>query len=482
MSVEKPKIMLYRTALTLTAVLGFYSAIQAQNISIRPGPEKIGMNEVYTITIEVQNERIRDHDPFPDIQGFRKLGTSSSTSTSIVNGQYSITQSLTQNYLPQREGTFSLPSFSMKINGQDTRVAGTNIQVGPPAQQRGPVDPFEEMLGRRQPQEFIDVKEDAFFALTVDKKDIYVGEGVNVTLGFYVAETNRAELAFYETGKQLAEIRKKLTPINCWEESFTIERLEREDVTLNNRRYGRYRLMESVFYPFNTDEIIFPSVSLQMIKYKIAANPSFFGRSRQEDIATFYTKPQKVRVKALPPHPLRETMPVGRYELSEEISEKSPQTGQSFTYRFSIFGEGNLSAIDRPSLNPGDVFEFYPPNVFQNVNRASHRVTGSKTFNYFVIPKEPGEYNLGDFIHFVYFDPVRARYDTLQSSYILNVSGESKKNAAISSIDLGSFYDLIESEGNLLKSRQASDPLKLFANLAIFAMLALSIALLLKRK
>lgn len=471
-----------RSLLLLTLWLGVYSAARAQNIAIRLGPDKIGLNEPYTITIEVQNERIREHDPFPDIRGFRKLGTSSSTSTSMVNGQYSLTQSITQNYMPEREGRFTLPAFSMLVNGQELRSPGAGITVGPPVQQQTQIDPFEEMLGRRQPQEFIDVKEDAFFALTVDKKEVYVGEGINATLGFYVAETNRAELSFYETGKQLAEIRKKLTPGNCWEESFTIERLEREDVTLNGRRYGLYRIMESVFYPFNAVEIQFPSVPLQMIKYKVAKNPTFFGRNRQEEVATFYSKPQRVRVKALPPHPLRETVPVGRYELREELPLSTAVTGQSLSYRFSIVGEGNLTAIDKPLVAATDILEFYPPNVYQNINRGNHRVTGSKSFNYFIIPKEPGQHRLGDFIRLVYFDPVRARYDTLQSNTVLQVTGESKKNASISSIDLGTFYDLIESENNRLRPLAAGDPLKLFANMAIFAMLALSIALLVKRK
>ena len=63
-----------------------------------------------------------------------------------------------------------------------------------------------------------------FFALSTDKSEVFVGEGFTLTLAFYVAETNRAGLSFYNTSEQLAEIKKTITPANCWEENFNIEK------------------------------------------------------------------------------------------------------------------------------------------------------------------------------------------------------------------------------------------------------------------
>ena len=469
-----------------TLIFGFCGRIYAQNIKIILGPDEVGLNQAFTITLEVENDRIKDYGEFPNIPGFQKMGTSSSSSTNIINGQYSYTQSVTQNYRPQQEGVYTLRPFNMEVNGQQVNSPGKKIKVGAPVQQQRKFDPFsydpfEDFFGNKEPQNFVDVKDDAFLALSVDKDQVYVGEGLTVSLGFYVAESNRAELSFYETGQQLADIKKMITPSNCWEENFNIERLNREDVIINNRRYGRYKIFQATFYPFNTDTIYFPAVPLKMIKYKVAKNPSFFGRNRQEDYKTYYSKPKRILVKELPPFPLRESVPVGRYRLSDKISSKTLTTGQSFNYQFNVVGEGNISAIDKPNVKNSDNFEFYPPNIHQNINRSNNHVRGSKSFDYYAIPNEPGEYNIGDYIQLIYFDPAEARYDTLKSDITVKVVGESKKNVSISSNDLGTFYNLIDLESNKLVSLHHDDLIKLITNIFIFLMLGLTVYYIFKR-
>lgn len=472
--------MKIKVFIVLTIFLGISIKIQAQNIKINLGPDEIAMNQYFTITLEVNNERLQGYDNFPEIKGFRKMGTSSSSSTNIINGKYSFIQSITQNYAALNEGTFRLPPFSMKVNGKKVNSPGKTIKVGAPKQQQRSkdpfaYDPFEDFFGRKKSQEFIEIRDDAFLALTVDKDQVYVGEGFVVTLGFYVAATNRADLSFYETGQQLAEIKKKIIPANCWEEDFNIQRLNREDVIINNKRYGRYKIFQAAFYPFNPGTILFPKVSLKMIKYKVAKNPTFFGSNRKEDFKTFYSKPKVVKVRSLPPHPLREKVPVGRYRMKEEISSNHLKTGQSFNYKFSVIGAGNISAIDKPEVKNDGVFDFYSPNISQNIIRSNNRVRGSKTFTYYAIPNEPGTYQLGDYISLIYFDPVKEKYDTLKSTSVIKVTGESKRNQVITSNDLGSFYDITDMESNKLTGYQRDDLVKLLTNIFLLIMLGLTI-------
>ena len=84
--------------------------------------------------------------------------------------------------------------------------------------------------------EFVEIKEDAFLALTTNKDEVYVGEGVNTTLSFFVSHDNRAQLQFYELDRQLGEILKKIKPTNCWEENFNIENIDGESVKINGRK------------------------------------------------------------------------------------------------------------------------------------------------------------------------------------------------------------------------------------------------------
>ena len=465
-----------------------FSAI-AQEINIKLGPSEIGENQAWTITITVSNERLESYDNFPDIEGFQKRGTSSSSSTQIINGQISSSQSITMTYVPLKQGTFRVPSFTMTINGKQISSSGTTVKVGPPIQRQRSRDPFRSLFDRdpfddftgRGETEFIDIDEDAFLALTTNKSEIYVGEGVTATLSFFVAENNRAPLQFFELGKQLTSLLKDIRPENCWEENFNIENINGEPVEINRKRYTQYKIYQGAFYPLNAEDIKFPSLGLKMIKYKVAKNPSFFGQNRQEDYKTFYSKAKTVKVKQLPPHPLKDVVAVGDYHLNEELNTNNLETGQSFAYSFNIYGEGNVSAVNKPDVNSDEDFDFYEPNVSQNVNRRGGRVTGAKSFSYFGIPKEPGTYNLGDYFNWIFFNPNNGKYDTLRSEQTIVVTGESKKNESIQSNDLGSFYDEIEFADNELVSLDRDEWVKIFANLLILGMLVTSAVIFFKK-
>ena len=476
----------------LFVVLSFFLSLYGKaqdNIHITLGPDEIGENQAWTIHVSVSNEQLKSYDNFPDIEGFRKRGTSTQSQTSIVNGQMSTTQGIIMTYTPLKQGTFTLNPFKMKINGQIISSNGKKIKVGPPiqVQARDPFrsffdrDPFEDAFGNRRETEFVDVKDDAFLALSISKDAVYIGEGFNTTLSFYVSESNRAPMQFHELGQQLSEILKKLRPSACWEENFNIENIEGESVQIGNKHYTQYKIYQAVYYPLNNQPVEFPSVGLKMIKYKVAKNPTFFGQNRQEDFKTFYSKPKTVKVKELPPHPLRDVVAVGDYRMEEKITSSAGETGKSLAYNFNIYGEGNISAIEKPLVEKGQVFDFFEPNVKQSITRDHGRVTGTKAFSYFIIPQEPGNFDLKDYIQWIYFNPRKNAYDTLQSKVSLVISGESKKNDVISSNDGGSFYDRIALADNALQATHPNPWFKISIHALAFLMIGASVWLIFRK-
>ena len=170
---------------------------QAQAIQIVLGPDEIGENQSWTITVSIQNDKFKSHDyVFPEIYGFRKRGTSSQSQTSIINGQVSSSQSVTMTYLPTKQGTYTVQAFRMNINGQAINSPGKKVKVGPPVQtQRDPFtyDP-NDFFGKNNATEFVDIKEDAFLAVSTNKSEVYVGEGFTTTLSFYVADKKSCAL------------------------------------------------------------------------------------------------------------------------------------------------------------------------------------------------------------------------------------------------------------------------------------------------
>lgn len=485
------EVLIIRMKQAFLLLIAFFSIhfAKAQNIQISLGPDEIGQNQAWTITVTVNNDRIKNYDNFPDIEGFQKRGTSSSSQTNIINGQISSSQSIIMTYVPTRQGSVNVPSFKMKVNDQLLSVTGKKIKVGAPVQvqQMDPFrsffdrDPMSDFFGRNEPTEFIDIKEEASLALTTSKDEVYVGEGFTATLSFLIADNNRAPMQFHDLGKQLSEILKKIRPTNCWEENFNIENIEGEPIRIGNKNYTQYKIYQATFFPLNNQQVNFPSVGLEMIKFKVAKNPSFFGQNRKEDFKTFYSKPKSVHVKELPPHPLRDAVAVGNYKLDERLAKNQLQTGQSVLYDFNVYGEGNISSIEKPNLANVSNFDFYEPNIKQSINREAGHVTGTKSFSYFMIPKEPGTYKLGDNFQWVFFNPHSKKYDTLKSQQVVTVTGESFKNQSIVSNDLGSFYERIDTADNTVKTISNSDWTKWVIDGFIIIILAAATFVILKK-
>jgi hypothetical protein len=458
----------------------------AQDVIIELGPDEIALNETFSIKVTLSNDKIKSYDEFPDILGFQKQGISQSSSMNIVNGQVSSTNSIIQYYKPTRKGEFTLDSFSVKINGNAYSSSGKKLVVidpRPAQRQSGVYDPFDDLFGQRNRQEpeYIEVEDDAFFASSIDKEEVFVGEGFNVSLAFYMSETNQAPFQFYEPGRQLDEILKKMKPSNAWEENFNITNIQPERVTFNGKNWVKYKVYEATFFPFSDGEITIPSISWEMIKYRVAKNPTFFGSNRLEDFKTFYSSAKTIKVKPLPQHPLRNEVSVGVFQLKENITSFEVQTGEGFTYNFGISGEGNINSISPPKTRQIHKLNTFDPNVRQQINRGMGKIRGIKEYNYYLTINEPGQVRLADHFEWIYFNPVLANYDTLRPSAIIQVSGESKVNQAISNQRLGGIYDLIEVESNKLSFKKYKYYFSLFINLLLVGSVILLAVLIMKK-
>lgn len=425
-----------------------------QEVKVDLGPDQIGINETFTIKVTLSNEKIKAYDQFPEIAGFQKQGISQSSATNIINGQMSSSNSIIQYYKPTKKGQFTLGKFSIAINGKPYSSPGKRITVTDAASSASAgggttFDPFADFFGRsNEIPEFVEIADDAFFSVGIDKSEIYAGEGFTMDISFFMSEQNQAPFQFHEAGKQLDAILKKLKPANAWEENFSITTIEPQTVELNGKRWVKFKVFESTFFPFSEGKIQIPRVPWEMIKYKIAKNPSLFGANRQEDFKTFYSAPQVITVKPLPPHPLKSEVAVGVYQLRENFTTLEAKTGEGVAYNFGIAGVGNINSLAAPKRLPGTNLNTFDPNVRQQINRGYGRVSGIKEFDYFITLNEAGEYPLDQYFNWIYFDPEREVYDTLKPKAIIQVSGESKVNEALSGQRLGGIYDKIATESN----------------------------------
>ncbi|EPR65827.1 BatD family protein [Cyclobacterium qasimii] len=479
---------LTKKLLLFVCLLGLFSlSAHAQEVIIELGENEVALNETFTIKVIVSGDKIRSYDQLPEIPGFQKQGISQSSSMNIVNGQMSSTNSVIQYYKPLRKGQFSLQAFKIAINGISASSSGTSITVVDArsnAQSNRALDPFDDLFGRTNPDqpEYVEVEDDAFFSLTVSKDEVYVGEGFSVSFAFYMSESNQAPFNFHEPGKQLERIINEIKPGNAWEENFNITSIQPERVEFGGKKWTKYKVYEANFYPFNAGTVDFPSVGWEMIKYKVAKNPSFFGSNRLQDFKTFYSQPKAIKVKELPPHPLKNEVSVGNYRLRENFSNMEVQTGEGFTYDFIITGEGNISSIRPPKVNKGQKLNTFDPNEQVQINRGRGKVTGMKEFSYFITLNEAEVVPLKDHFEWIYFNPQLAEYDTLIPQAVVSVTGESRINQAISSSRLGGLYDLIEVEDNKLLNQGYKSYFSSLINILLLLALILLAYLIVKKK
>ncbi|MBC5774001.1 BatD family protein [Pontibacter sp. KCTC 32443] len=476
--------------LTLLFLLLLPGALLAQQISIALGKSPLPLNQYYTIGIKLQDQALKEYSPFPEIEGFKKSTKYSSTETIITGGSTTKILTIYQNYAPLAEGEFVLKPFSMKVNGQTVQSPGTTIVVKPMTATVTPGTNVPDLIApEEEPEttidaqpEYIEKDDNAFLTLYTNKNEVYVGEGFTAALYFYLAAEDQQLLEFYDFTNQITGILRQLKQPNVWEEAFEVTEITPENVLVEGKPYLRFKLYESVLYPINLQPIRFPQLSLKMLKYKVAKKPNLLNNERQEGYKTYFAREREIKVKQLPPHPLRDAVPVGNYRLREQLSQQKGQVNKSLTYLFQVEGEGNLAAIMPPVPEAPSGLDFYPPDVRQDVTRRAGRVLGSKSFTYTVLPREPGKYKLQDVMQWIYFDPITARYDTLRPKLTVSITGTRDTDALVLSRDLGPFYRIIGNEDDTLVSLHQFDDIRRYTNIILVVLLVVSGFIFIKKR
>lgn len=473
---KNPNIFFLVRCIFILSILSVGDVVIAQKITIQIEKREVSLNEPFTISVESSEKDINSLTAFPEIESFKKVNISSATSSSTINKKITKTYIRTQIYHPTREGKFEIKPFTMRVNGVEVKHPGETLVVGPLDESKGEL--FDYIFNEEQ--KFTELKDDAFIDITIDKNEVFVGEGFHVILALYVALDNEAPMKFPpDMGEQVEEIAQKLRPANCWEENFEIDRV-RDPIRMliNHKNYDQYIFYQASFFPLNHEPVEFPVVKLNMIiKNKMAEdeeNPNEFNEESETVFKTFYTRPRKVTVKELPKHPLKDQISVGSYYLQENYPYQVLHTGDDFVYEFRIVGEGNIASIRSPFSEYLPSLDVYPPNTQQLIRRDQNKVLGAKIFSFQMIPKDSGTYSLRNYFHWVYFNPISQRYDTLRPNAVIRVSGESIRNAEISSNALIPFYRNINQVSK--KSVDLSDRnwVKMIAEICIFFMLVVT--------
>ena len=458
-------------------------AQQNNDVSLIIGEKNITLEDPFIVTVIVKfvGDAQTPESTFPDLPNFTKRGFSKSTSRSFVSGQPISTCTITQNYAAKKEGNFKVPNFKVTINGLDLKSEGFVVKVGKVInpEKKNPSNEETNLLKDNpdKKEDFTDfiegntkseldnlnAKEDAFLSLTTSKSNPYVGEGFTISLAFYVADNNTAEIQFDHNEVQIPAIIKKIKPENCWEESFGITETQQSQVVIKGKKYTQYKFYEATFYSLNNKPTIFPSVDFRLQKFITEKNGL-----KKASTVTFTTRPFRIVAKELPAHPLKNEVSVGQFSWKESLDKYKVNTGKSISYRLQISGDGYN--IKLPQTKNDSIFDFFPPKIVGSANPQNGKIITTKSLTFQIIPKRAGNFALDKYFQWVYFNTNTEKYDTLKSKIILGVSGQTIQTADTPTAGR-TVYDGLENEDSSKEQNNFTKILKDEANILIVIML-----------
>lgn len=425
----------------LNIILCFSGTLWGQTMNdastIELGSKNLSIDQPFLISVVLRDAETRPAVIFPEISGLEKRSKSATSAVSTVDGKKVVIQTITQEYYAVKPGNYLIQEFVITVNNVKLRSEETMVVFSKSA---GSGEALSAVVSPPFETDVEETGDGIFLSVQTDKKAIYIREGFALRISLYIAENAPVQMEFYRFNEQLQSILKQLRPANCWEENVGIEEIVKRKVSIKGRRYTEYNMYQARLFPITTEDIVFPSIALQML---VIDNSKAVNVERKI-IKSFRSNKASISVRQLPDHPLRDQVAVGQYGLKESLSSKLVYPGESVRYMFKIEGVGNIAAIPAPTIQTSSTFDIYPPEVSQVVKRSYQSVIGEKTFDYFVVPRKDGEFPLGRYFQWVYFNLGKARYDTLRSSKMLSVKGEDYKLANLSLSGSSGLYDNLE--------------------------------------
>jgi hypothetical protein len=109
---------------------------------------------------------------------------------------------------------------------------------------------------------------------------------------------------------------------------------------------------------------------------------------------------------------------VGRYSLNITPDKTELRANEAVSVKVRVSGSGNIKLMKPPVPKFSSDMEVYDPKESTQISRDKASISGSKTVEYIVIPRYPGEYKINP-VTFSYFDPAKKTYVRLKSDPIL---------------------------------------------------------------
>lgn len=360
----------------------------------------IEVGQTLTLTIQVSGKQLdlREKPVLPALHGLELVypEPGSSSSIQIINGRRSESRSFQYLLRARQVGRWTLAPVRVTVGGETYQTQQLTIEVVP--------------AGAISGQSPTDVSGDVFLAAIPSKRAAYVGEQIVVDFKIFT----RIAISQYSPTR---------TPnlIGFWVEEFPLKQpLEGVREVINGKSYTSYTIKRVAIFATRpgTLEIDPAQIECELRLSRRKTNDPFdnffspFGDPFGEIVTQkLSTSPISIAIRDLPSDGKPEMFSglVGDFDVRASVDRRNLRTGEALTYRIDVSGAGNLRSMEEPENPFPEEFERYPIKISDAINKNGTLVTGSKSFEFVVIPRVSKTWAIDPFT-LTYFDPRQNQY------------------------------------------------------------------------
>lgn len=368
------------------------TAVRAQEITFKASADRmeIATGDALKLTVSLVNAPMGSAIGNPAFGGLVVVqGPFDSNSFSNINGRMGSSVTRTWYLTAMQPGDYTIGSAMARVGGGMIQTEPIKVHVTK-GQTTGPNSAQLEQAQKADPN--------LFCTISLSKSKVYVGEQILATYTLY-SRYNSLQPGDYDLPKL----------DGFWAEEIELGETSWEKVpqTVNGIRYNVAVLKKQVLIPQHGGKLRIEPMTLN---YRV--NPSFFSSGTPVRIKS---NAAEVTVMDLPENkPADYIGAVGDLHLEVKAAATTVKANEAIDLTVRFSGRANLRLIDAPKLAFPSDFESYDPKMTDKITVNGGGMSGSREFQYLVIPRHEGDYDIGT-LTYSYFDPASGQYKQLRS-------------------------------------------------------------------